>query len=400
MKSFQLSNCLQRRGKTPGERAKACAERSPRPSQPPAGPPICKPCQPLAHTAFRSRSEHAQLLAHEQLRPRPQTPTGPCFSPAVFVGPGWGLSAPASPSTMEQLGKRSGAAARLDTILRHLSPRLGAAPALTSIPTSAQVSAVPQPGRFRKEFIRICKKEVNPPGAMIMKDESLRFLYGQSEKAINKVQDFQEDEELFRYCTLPEVLRYVECFTGPNIMAMHTMLINKLPDSGKKNVDGGCLGCTSDVSKVGKRTLCSATFSCLKGKTNKLFHGLLDEDEKNPKVHLVMEKGDTVFFHPLLIHGSGINKTTGFRKSISCHFASSECYYIDVKNTTQEHLEKELADMFEKRYNMTSVELRKNKPTQDLADHLNSAVVPPDERHVFTPSHDRSRVLQSLGKQA
>lgn len=45
-------------------------------------------------------------------------------------------------------------------------------------------------------------------------------------------------------------------------------------------------------------------------------------------------------------------------QSISCHFASSECYYIDVKNTTQEHLEKELADMFEKRYNMTSVELR------------------------------------------
>lgn len=27
-----------------------------------------------------------------------------------------------------------------------------------------------------------------------------------------------------------------------------------------------------------------------------------------------MEKGDTVFFHPLLIHGSGINKTSGFRK--------------------------------------------------------------------------------------
>nr|XP_021153912.1 phytanoyl-CoA dioxygenase, peroxisomal isoform X1 [Columba livia] len=293
----------------------------------------------------------------------------------------------------------------------------------TSIPTSAQVSAVPQPGkfrytldnnvltteqrqfyedngyllikklisdkdieRFRKEFIRICKKEVNPPGAMIMKDESLRFLYGQSEKAINKVQDFQEDEELFRYCTLPEVLRYVECFTGPNIMAMHTMLINKLPDSDKQTFlhpmhqdlhyfpfrpadlivcawtameradqNNGCL-----VVQPGthKEPLKPHGYPEWEGKTNKLFHGLLDEDEKSPKVHLVMEKGDTVFFHPLLIHGSGINKTTGFRKSISCHFASSECYYIDVKNTTQEHLEKELADMFEKRYNMTSVELR------------------------------------------
>lgn len=33
---------------------------------------------------------------------------------------------------MEQLGKKSGPAARLDTILRHLSPRLGTAPALVS----------------------------------------------------------------------------------------------------------------------------------------------------------------------------------------------------------------------------------------------------------------------------
>ncbi|XP_069403295.1 phytanoyl-CoA dioxygenase, peroxisomal-like [Ovis canadensis] len=58
--------------------------------------------------------------------------------------------------------------------------------------------------------------------------------YVPSEKVVSKVQDFQEDLELFRYCTLPEILKYMECFTGPNIMAMHTMLINKPPDSGKK----------------------------------------------------------------------------------------------------------------------------------------------------------------------
>lgn len=45
-------------------------------------------------------------------------------------------------------------------------------------------------------------------------------------------------------------------------------------------------------------------------------------------------------------------------QSISCHFASSECYYIDVKNTIQEHLEKELVEMVHKKYNATSVELR------------------------------------------
>lgn len=47
---------------------------------------------------------------------------------------------------------------------------------------------------------------------------------------------------------------------------------------------------------------------------NKLYHGIQDFDPSLPRVHLEMEKGDTVFFHPLLIHGSGSNKTKGFRK--------------------------------------------------------------------------------------
>ena len=37
-----------------------------------------------------------------------------------------------------------------------------------------------------------------------------------------------------RYVMNPRILDYVEAFTGPNIQAMHTMLINKPPDSGKK----------------------------------------------------------------------------------------------------------------------------------------------------------------------
>ena len=39
---------------------------------------------------------------------------------------------------------------------------------------------------------------------------------------------------LNRYVMNPRILDYVEAFTGPNIQAMHTMLINKPPDSGKK----------------------------------------------------------------------------------------------------------------------------------------------------------------------
>ena len=67
------------------------------------------------------------------------------------------------------------------------------------------------------------------------------------------------------------------------------------------------------------------------GGVNKMYYGIqgLDFDKLN-LVHLEMEKGDTVFFHPILIHGSGANRSKGFRKAISCHYAASECNYIDV----------------------------------------------------------------------
>jgi phytanoyl-CoA hydroxylase len=62
-----------------------------------------------------------------------------------------------------------------------------------------------------------------------------------------------------------------------------------------------------------------------------------------------MERGDTVFFHPLLIHGSGANRTANFRKAISCHYATSNLEYIDVKGTTQENIAKEVEDIAARR---------------------------------------------------
>ncbi|PWA20032.1 hypothetical protein CCH79_00016053 [Gambusia affinis] len=89
--------------------------------------------------------------------------------------------------------------------------------------------------RFRKEFERICRQEVKVPGLIVMRDVAIaKSEFVPDQRAVSKLQDFQEDPELFRYCALPQILKYVECFTGPNIMAMHTMLINKPPDAGKK----------------------------------------------------------------------------------------------------------------------------------------------------------------------
>ena len=41
-----------------------------------------------------------------------------------------------------------------------------------------------------------------------------------------------------------------------------------------------------------------------------------------------MDPGDTLFFHPLLVHGSGFNRTENLRRAIAVHYASSHCQDI------------------------------------------------------------------------
>ena len=57
-----------------------------------------------------------------------------------------------------------------------------------------------------------------------------------------------------------------------------------------------------------------------------MYHGITNFDPSANMVHLVMEPGDTVFFHPLLIHGSGMNRTNGFRKVRNFVNMHSTCY--------------------------------------------------------------------------
>lgn len=238
--------------------------------------------------------------------------------------------------------------------------------------------------KFRQEFERICRREVEVPGLMVMRDVAIaKSEFVPDQRAVSKLQDFQEDPELFRYCALPQVLKYVESFIGPNIMAMHTMLINKPPDAGKKtsrhpmhqdlhyfpfrpadriicawtametvNRQNGCL-----VVLPGTHTgtLQEHDYPEWEGGVNKMYHGVRDYDPDHPRVHLEMDKGDTVFFHPLLIHGSGMNQTQGFRKAISCHYAAADCYYIDVKGTTQENIENEVNEIALKKYNVDGI---------------------------------------------
>lgn len=67
----------------------------------------------------------------------------------------------------------------------------------------------------------------------MMQDVSLRKTAAKGEFLYNKVQDISYDPVFENYIMHPRLLDIVECFTGPNIMACHSMLINKPPDSGK-----------------------------------------------------------------------------------------------------------------------------------------------------------------------
>ena len=79
------------------------------------------------------------------------------------------------------------------------------------------------------------------------------------------------------------------------------------------------------------------------GGVNKAYFGVTKmPPEDAPKVHLQMKSGDVVLFHPLLLHGSGENKSDQTRKSICCHFADASCNYIDIKGTFHETMANEV----------------------------------------------------------
>ncbi|KAJ3665674.1 hypothetical protein Zmor_001160 [Zophobas morio] len=225
-----------------------------------------------------------------------------------------------------------------------------------------------------QRFIDICDGKVDPGFMTVMKDPSLKKTNVKGEFLINKIQNFLYDEVLFKYARDEAVTNVIASIVGPNVTAAHSMLINKPPNSdpgaslhplhqdlhyfpfrpaeriaaswtAMERVDENN-GCLYVVPGSHKGELYQHTYP--DGFKNVLYHGIQNMDHL-PKVHVVMEKGDTVFFHPVLLHGSGPNRTQGFRKAISCHYADSNCHFIDLKGTSQEQVSAEVEKVAAKR---------------------------------------------------
>ena len=195
----------------------------------------------------------------------------------------------------------------------------------------------PAEGMLVMRDVMVAKGAVKPPSR---------------EQAIAKIQDFHADPVLWTYVTEPRILDLVEALIGPDIAAIHTMLINKPPGvDGRHPLHQDLLyfpfrPADRILASWTALERCTRENGCLvvvpgTHKGELLEHGYPDWDYVNyayfgatvgahpQRVHLEMEPGDTVFFHPLLLHGSGRNRTQAFRRAISAHYASPTCRYIE-----------------------------------------------------------------------
>ncbi|XP_028136767.1 phytanoyl-CoA dioxygenase, peroxisomal isoform X2 [Diabrotica virgifera virgifera] len=228
---------------------------------------------------------------------------------------------------------------------------------------------------LNQRFIDICEDRADDMQCFVIKDPVLRKKGLKGEAVMNKLQDFVFDPVLSRYCMEKSLVDAVENIIGPNITVAHSMLINKPPDTdpdisrhpmhqdlhyfpfrpadkivaswtAMQRVDenNGCLFVVPG-SHIDNPLL---PHIYPEGKNNAMYHGVQNKDHL-PKQFVVLDKGDTVFFHPLLLHGSGVNRTKGYRRAISCHFADTNCEFIDVTGTLQENIRKEVETITIKR---------------------------------------------------
>ena len=211
--------------------------------------------------------------------------------------------------------------------------------------------------RYEQRFLEFAlgTREL-PPGMKIMRDVMIVRGAAEPERAedgINKAFGFHDDPDMFAYCLEPEILSAVRSLIGEEVYSITTNLFNKPP-----GVDGRH-PLHQDLLYFSLRPAdrIVATWTALTGATRKngclavvpgshkgellrhgdpdwehvnfAFFGIAGEEhlrERLPaRTHIEMQHGDTLLFHPLLIHGSGKNASGSSRRAISAHYASGEC---------------------------------------------------------------------------
>lgn len=211
--------------------------------------------------------------------------------------------------------------------------------------------------RFEQHFVDLVEGRAPRHDAMVvMKD--IMAVKGDVEPAsplhaVNKLLSFEQDPVLFEYALAPPLLDLVRGLIGPDLMTLSTNVFNKPP-----GVDGRhplhqdlryfnlrpadrIVASWTAIHPATRENGCLAVIpGSHRGPL--LEHGAPDWERVNfgffaamdvdleARVHVEMEPGDTLLFHPLLVHGSGRNRSDDFRRTISAHFASTSCTRPDL----------------------------------------------------------------------
>lgn len=210
--------------------------------------------------------------------------------------------------------------------------------------------------RYEKRFLDLVLGHARAPEeTVVMRD--IMVVKGDVEPksqvhAVNKLMNFESDPVLFEYSTHPALLSLVRSLIGPELMTLSTNVFNKPP-----GVDGrhplhqdlryfklrpasGIVASWTAISPTTRDNGCLVVLpkSHERGllehdhpgweRVNSGFFGATEVD-RSERVHIEMNPGDTLLFHPLLLHGSGRNRTADFRRAISTHYASVDCQRPD-----------------------------------------------------------------------
>jgi len=165
---------------------------------------------------------------------------------------------------------------------------------------------------------------------------------------VNKMLCLEEDPTLFAFARHPGLVDALQSILGSEIYSLSSNVFNKPPGVDGKHPmhqdlryfklapadkiigvwtamlpatrETGCLSVIPRSHKQGPLEHENPDWEYV----NHGFYGIRDLDISQ-RVHVEMQPGDTLLFHPLLIHGSGSNTSKDFRRAISVHFASGAC---------------------------------------------------------------------------
>jgi phytanoyl-CoA hydroxylase len=224
--------------------------------------------------------------------------------------------------------------------------------------------------QFHERYVSYANGERDlPQGMSLVKDVNVAKggIQAHGENAVIKLNFFEGDDLWMKeYACSDKILQYVEAFTGQNIKTINSMYVCKPPglegstrhpmhqdllyfpirheDAGPNRIvcawtaigdvdrENGCLSVvpgshrTQNLYEHGYPKFEDGSLN------NSGYFGIMDENARAGHMHISMKAGDTLFFHPLLVHGSGVNRSDGFRKAISVHYADAGCKYVEVSN--------------------------------------------------------------------